>query len=711
MNQRSSKRPAVEPWSSLTELFKLLGSTAPTPDKNESILRWLCTLFSGEGAALWLVVDRGVQRLSRQQVLHARSTNQAQQMQSATLELGEGIPGKAWAQGEILLLPAERIFDATPPQENVPAPRDSQIFSLGLPLNAGGSINGVIEIIDCSLRQISDSDKLFLNTVSTIMGTFISAQENSERLRNCKRDGEKTLHQLRIIEEDLHNAKARLSTTHQELVQNALADGQLFTQISRELRNPLSGILSIIELLQRTDLDQQQQEYAAIIGDSAISLLQVLQTLVEKGRNANRQVAFSHAPSPLPQGALKDARVLILTGLVGSAEFIEAYATASGIKCQSVSRGYSGLTAIRQAAAAGRPFDLIFVERVLPDMDAFEFLREQHNEQASFSRSTPVILVSTFGATTPDDSALDAGFLAHIAKPTRQAAIVNVVQAALDGSNIEQAVEAPQSVPDPATISGKPIILVAEDNPVNQKVALLQLKEMGYFAAVVANGKQALTAAKHNNFAAVLMDCQMPEMDGFQATAQIRQWEQERGKHTPIIAMTARALPTDREQCLTAGMDDYLSKPVTYDKLYSVLSRWLPIANASNQQEDIMDKPTNHHFDFSPDSQSAPVDLSLLNDTLGLDETKEILKLFVESSNELLERIDSAINTHDETELREATHTLKGACSSVGANEMWRECIELEQVARTADWSQIPNRYSVLTASYQQAKDFLANKL
>jgi two-component system sensor histidine kinase/response regulator len=524
---------------------------------------------------------------------------------------------------------------------------------------------------------------------------------------------------VRALEEQVRELKSRLSKEHDQSLQNARYQTQFLSHISRDIRTPLSGITSITELLLRANLPPEQRDYVDIIKDSAESLLAVLEEVVEFNKHETEQFwppfettdkATGKAQEVNAGEQLKKARVLVVTGLLGSAEFIEAYATASGIKCEGISRGQSALTLMRQAVITGMPYDVVFVERLLPDMDAFEFARKVRHEAAL--GESKLVLVSTFDSAARDDHALKAGFAEHIAKPMKQQQVITTLSAVLQGRPQPAEAEAQQQlVKDqvaPAVARGQRMILVAEDNPVNQKVALLQLRELGFFATVVANGREAIDVIKQADFDAVLMDCQMPAMDGFEATKHIREWEKTTGKHVPIIAMTASALSSDREKCLAAGMDDYLSKPVTYDSLDSVLFKWVESDFAKNVSAgEITMQEQGTEVQSLGTAQANPVDLKGLQELLGPEEAIEVLQLFVNSTEELISQISDASLRHDTKLLKEAAHQLKGAASSVGANNIARVCLDLETCARNDDWSTASKLNLGLAQNFENTKSYI----
>ncbi|MCX8017453.1 MAG: ATP-binding protein, partial [Rhodocyclaceae bacterium] len=218
------------------------------------------------------------------------------------------------------------------------------------------------------------------------------------------------------------------------------------------------------------------------------------------------------------------------------------------------------------------------------------------------------------------------------------------------------------------------LILLAEDNPTNQRVAQMMLGKLGYAVHIVGNGQEAVEAAEALPYAAILMDCQMPVLDGFEATAMIRRNERTRQRHLPIIAMTANAMAGDRERCLAAGMDDYLSKPIQPEALAEKLARWCGDAALPRPPA-----PTG----------SADFDVAKLVEFLGDDRAMivELLEIFRSSTVSLLEKIAAALARADAGALKALAHEAKGASGNLGITAMSQIAARLERAAEAGEWT------------------------
>jgi CheY-like chemotaxis protein/HPt (histidine-containing phosphotransfer) domain-containing protein len=213
------------------------------------------------------------------------------------------------------------------------------------------------------------------------------------------------------------------------------------------------------------------------------------------------------------------------------------------------------------------------------------------------------------------------------------------------------------------------LILLAEDNIVNQKVAVRQLQKLGYRADAVANGREAVEALRRIPYDVVLMDCQMPEMDGYEATAEIRRLE-GRTKHTIIVAMTANALQGDREKCLAVGMDDYISKPVKSEELAQALQR--VFAASTNDQDPVS---------CVAEEVSPPVDLARLHDAMG-DELCDILDLYLGQMSENLPKLTAAIEAGNAGDVDLIAHNCAGSSTNCGMVALVEPLRNLERMGR-----------------------------
>jgi CheY-like chemotaxis protein len=231
--------------------------------------------------------------------------------------------------------------------------------------------------------------------------------------------------------------------------------------------------------------------------------------------------------------------------------------------------------------------------------------------------------------------------------------------------------------------AARPRILVAEDNIVNQKVAVCQLEKLGYRADVVTNGREAVDAVARVRYALVLMDCQMPELDGIEATARIRTREGDQAsRRLPIIAMTANAMQGDREKCLAAGMDDYLAKPVKLEQLEAMLARWIPGQPVPNAQKGpVLSEPR------APGHEC--VDAAVLEELHQLDRSCGLLSTlithFLDDMPTRLATLQAALQQGDAGALARVAHEVNGASGTLGVRRMRQLCVELQALGKAKE--------------------------
>ena len=260
------------------------------------------------------------------------------------------------------------------------------------------------------------------------------------------------------------------------------------------------------------------------------------------------------------------------------------------------------------------------------------------------------------------------------------------------------------------TARRRPRLLVAEDNPVNQKVAVAMLERIGYEAEVAVNGLEAVECITHNKYAAVLMDCQMPEMDGYEATAAIRQREEaDMSDRTPIIAMTAAAMAGDKERCLAAGMDDYIPKPVKLAELHSVLQRWIVDSPASESVElPEGGRDRGHRLHLDPERIE---ELRQLTDKENRDGFTVIADSFLEDAPPRVSALEQAVGDQNASVVAWEAHALKGASANLGATTFSAICKQMEVAAASNDFPQVMNLLGELRSEFDEVKKAVAAEL
>ncbi|MBX3329627.1 MAG: response regulator [Nitrospira sp.] len=282
----------------------------------------------------------------------------------------------------------------------------------------------------------------------------------------------------------------------------------------------------------------------------------------------------------VPSGSLQGHRVLIVDDHAVNRRILEHQLDTHGILRESANDGMQALTKMKRFAEQGSPFDLAILDLHMPGMDGLELARRIKADSA-LSR-VRLVLLTSLGRRGDVKIAQEIGILAYLTKPIRQSQLIECLtlvmatteRTAVQADNQPSLMITRHSLSE-AQAQRTPRVLVVEDNPVNQKVAAKMLEKLGCRVDVAANGREAVEGLARIQYSLVFMDCQMPEMDGFEATRLIRQQERAWG-HIPIIAMTANAMAEDRTRCLAIGMDDFLSKPVQSQDLAELLRRWLP---------------------------------------------------------------------------------------------------------------------------------------
>lgn len=250
-----------------------------------------------------------------------------------------------------------------------------------------------------------------------------------------------------------------------------------------------------------------------------------------------------------------------------------------------------------------------------------------------------------------------------------------------------------------------PVVLLVEDNMLNQKAAMFLLEELGVVAQLATNGKEAVEAISKDKFALILMDCHMPEMDGFEATVAIRKLEELAGSYTPIIAVTALAMAGDRERCIAAGMDDYISKPIDKTMLQVKLDHWLRSDVVYHNQK-LRRKLLRPHANIMV-LQGAPVNLVELHEFYGPERTSQLLALFAVNTEEMLKQLHQFMSRKQKRLVAGCAHELKASCASIGAKQLGRLALYLEQAIGQEDWIEAEETITSIERCFAVIKDFI----
>jgi PAS domain S-box-containing protein len=414
-------------------------------------------------------------------------------------------------------------------------------------------------------------------------------------------------------------------------------------------------------------------------------------TIVAEATPAQRRV-YLHAP----EIELAGKRVLIVDDSETNRRILIKQVQLWGMLPRATALGPEALEWIRQ----GGPFDVAILDMLMPEMDGLTLAAEIR--QYRDSQALPLVMLTSVGRREEGSQSVE--FAAYLTKPVKTSQLYDVLVGIFAGRpiRVREREAGPQF--DSQMGQGHPLrILLAEDNVVNQKVALRILERLGYRADVAANGLEVLEALERQGYDAVLMDVQMPEMDGGEATRRLRErWPEE--QQPRIIAMTAHAMEGDRERYLAVGMDDYVSKPVRVKELVEALRKCQPLTPRTDELLPVPE--TARQATAARPSTAAAIDAAVLEEFRAMmgEVASELIGLFLEDTPNLLAELRGAVGQKDAKGLERAAHTLKSNSATLGAMTLSALCQELEVMGRAGTLEGAAEKVAQVQAEYERVK-------
>jgi len=412
-----------------------------------------------------------------------------------------------------------------------------------------------------------------------------------------------------------------------------------------------------------------------------------------------------HVSSPPPEiDKLEGLRVLIVDDNATNRSVLRRIVGHWAMSADQADSGAMALELLREAQSRKQPFSLVLLDVNMPGMDGFELAEAIRQDE--LLADTTLMMISSATRTGDHEQRRKLGISEHLAKPVRKSSLLKGILAALGATDVCQGQR--KSVAGSASVVFRTAhILLAEDNLVNQRLAVRMLEKAGHSVVVADNGRQAIDTWQSERFDLILMDVQMPEVDGFEAVAEIRSQEAQSPdqQKTPIIALTAHALKGDRERCLAAGMQEYVSKPIKPKTLFAAIERVLPAGD-----QGLCDDRSGETVQPETGLAQAPFDPASALQQLDGDEDllNEIADAMCQTCPTLLADISKAFEEGDNQRIAQAAHSVKGAAGNFGAKLTFEAAMNLEQAAKRSDAREIDTQWRILQAELPRLLDALA---
>ncbi len=447
---------------------------------------------------------------------------------------------------------------------------------------------------------------------------------------------------------------------------------EFLANMSHEIRTPMNGIIGMSELLEGTSLSPEQREYLGMVRGSADSLLRLLNDILDFSKIEAGKLGLGEEQVPLRPAALADLvhmPVLVVDDNQTNLRILQELLQHWDLVPTCVEDGPSAIAEQRRAAKAGKPYPLVLLDCMMPVMDGFSVAEQMLEDDQS--PEIKLIMISSAAHSGDAERCRSLGIARYMTKPVVQSELLDTILHVMVSSDDIVVAEAREHIPR-SDVSLR--ILLVEDGKVNQRVAQGLLERMGHQVRIAENGQIAIDAWRENNFDVILMDWQMPVMDGDDATKLMRSAEKSSHKHVPIIAMTAAARKGDREKCIEAGVDDYLSKPIDILALSAALAKIVSNRNGADSPSESTVASSATEMNSLRSPCTIPDSVSVIDRAMGLRNTmddidtyRELAVLYIEDISDSIQKLRSACAEKDSTRVTRTAHLIKGSSLVVGA--------------------------------------------
>jgi PAS domain S-box-containing protein len=420
-------------------------------------------------------------------------------------------------------------------------------------------------------------------------------------------------------------------------------------------------------------------------------------------------------PAVVPQlEILRKARILVVDDNATCRSAIHHMLQAVGVREELAVSGPEALVMLRTSATRNQLYDVILIDMRMPEMDGMGLARAIRNDRRF--AGIPLVMMTSRDRRDDPEAMRDVGIDAYIPKPLKRAALFDALRSVLTDDDAGVGMDASLVALKRGPASAAPMaglslhILVAEDNEVNQKVALHQLKKIGFTATAVGNGVAAIEALRKDDYDIVFMDCQMPELDGYGATSQLRKIEGNE-RHTWVIAMTANTLEGDRDKCLAAGMDDYVAKPVKTDDMLAALNRYVRAMDGPPAVATAPATPAAPELSAGVEEEEMlAIDPAALAGFREMDEdgngriVDHLIEAFLDNTPKVIAEGQRALEQQAALQVARCAHSLKGSCSNFGAARMRDACLRLETLAGTGNLTGASEMLSQIETEFEHVR-------